>query len=341
MYESFFKLQSNPFGMNADPDCIFMTPSHREAFASLLYAVSRRKGFVVLIGDAGTGKTSLLRALMRAVDNTRFSLVFTPRVSTDEFLELVLMDFGVTDVPKTKAQKIIKLQEFLLELRLQGIAPVLVVDEAHTLSYETLEEIRLLTNFETAEEKLLQVVLAGQNELAAILNRQDLRQLKQRIEVRMELKPLAPTDVGAYIWYRWSRAGGTANVPFTSEAIAFIGKASRGIPRVVNCICDNALLFAYAGGEAVITSGHVNTVLRDLDLSRGPEPFRGNQVPSGRVGFSEAIFEEDELPNMSIVPQSFAGETEGDTMFSVDSPLTSRGTGKKDSRSVRSRRRRS
>ena len=179
-----------------------------------------------------------------------------------------------------------------------GSAPVLMVDEAHTLSPETLEEIRLLTNFETAEEKLLQIILAGQSDLATMLNRQDLRQLKQRIEVRMDLKPLAPADVGAYMRYRWSHAGGSAPLPFSPEAIALIAKASRGIPRVVNCICDNALLLAYAGEEAVIASGHVLHVLRDLDLDE-TESARSNGKRLVRRDLGQAIFGESEAPKFA------------------------------------------
>ncbi len=291
MYERFFKLQKSPFGMNPDPNSLFMTPSHREAFAGLLYAISRRKGFVVLTGDAGTGKTSLLRALIRSAVSAKFSVILTPRLTSDEFLELALLDFGVVDVPDAKSRRIVKLQEVLLELRLQGKAPVLMVDEAHTLSPETLEEIRLLTNFETTEEKLLQIVLAGQNDLAATLNRHDLRQLKQRIEVRMDLKPLSSADVGAYMRHRWSRAGGSEPVPFSGEAIALIASASRGIPRLVNSVCDNALLLAYAGEDLLITAGHVHQVMRDLDLSE-PEPVRGNGKRPKAHDFDKAVPEE-------------------------------------------------
>lgn len=275
MYESFFKLQKTPFGMNPDPNCLFMTPSHRESFAGLLYAISRRKGFVVLTGEAGTGKTSLLRALIQLTDTAKFSVILTPRLNSDEFLELALLDFGVTDVPAAKSQRIFKLQQILLELRLQGKAPVLMVDEAHTLSPETLEEIRLLTNFETTEEKLLQIVLAGQNDLTATLNREDLRQLKQRIEVRMDLKPLSSADVGAYMGHRWSWAGGSEPLPFSAEAITLIARASQGIPRLVNSICDNALVLAFASEELLITAGHIRQVLRDLDLGAS-EPTRSN-----------------------------------------------------------------
>jgi general secretion pathway protein A len=311
MYEEFFHLRKSPFGMNPDPGCIFMTTSHREAFASLLYAVSSRKGFVVLTGDAGTGKTTLLRALIRVAESATFSLILTPTLSSDEFLELTLLDFGVTDLPTSKAQRIVKLQELLLEMRLKGKAPVLIVDEAHKLSPEVLEEIRLLTNFETSAQKLLQIVLAGQNDLSDILNRQDLRQLKQRIEVRMALKPLASAEIGAYLSHRWTHAGGENALPFSSDAIALIGSASRGIPRVVNAICDNALLLAYAGEESRVGIEHIQHVLRDLDMSV-LEPVRSNGAGTAHMDLNSADMREEvihhEAPpsrNSSIAPRSF------------------------------------
>lgn len=260
--------------MNPDPNCIFMTPTHREAFSVLLYSISRKKGFVVLTGDAGTGKTTLLRALMRSTTDAVFSVVFSPSLKADEFLELALLDFGVSEIPDSKSQRIVRFREFLFDLRIQGKSPVLIVDEAHMLKPETLEEIRLLTNFETSKEKLLQVVLAGQNDLAVLLNRPDLRQLKQRIEIRVSLKALEPGEVGGYIQYRWSHAGGTEPAPFSQEATALITRASKGIPRLVNSICDNVLLLCYAGGERQVGVGHVYQVLRDLDLSDVPTPVR-------------------------------------------------------------------
>jgi general secretion pathway protein A len=337
MYESFFNLQKSPFGMNPDPNCLFMTPSHREAFAGLLYAISHRKGFVVLTGEAGTGKTSLLRALIRSADSAKFSVILTPRLTSDEFLELALLDFGVTEVPTSKSQRIYKLQEILLDLRLQGKAPVLMVDEAHTLSPETLEEIRLLTNFETSEEKLLQIVLAGQNDLAGTLNREDLRQLKQRIEVRMDLKPLTSSDVGAYMRYRWSRAGGTEPLPFSEQAITLIAKASRGIPRLVNSICDNALLLAYAGEELLIAPGHIHHVLGDLDLA---EPETGRN--SGRRSLLHdlhlpAIQGEVPIKRSAIAPRPSLG-LEDDGPPSLKPPTAMRWADKMSLGSLQSRR---
>ena len=252
--------------MTPDPSCLFMTESHREALSGLMYAVYARKGFVVLTGDAGTGKTTLLRALMRSSKSARFGLILNPTLNLRDFLELVLLDFGIEDVPDSKAQRIMKLQEFLVKLHESDNAPVLIIDEAHKLSPEILEEIRLLTNFETADKKLLQIVLAGQTELKAVLNREDLRQLKQRIEIRLEVKPLSISDVGMYMRHRWDRAGGSSELPFTTEAVSAIAAASHGIPRLVNSICDNALLTAFGEGKSVITREHVRQVLVDLDL---------------------------------------------------------------------------
>jgi len=169
-------------------------------------------------------------------------------LDSDEFLELVLMDFGITDVPSSKAQRIIRLQELLVDLHEQGKVPVLIVDGAHKLRPEVLEEIRLLTNFESTKRKLLQIVLAGQSELADLLNRDDLRQVKQRVEIRLQVRPLARGEVGNYMRHRWQCAGGSAALPFSVEAISLIAGGARGIPRLVNAICDNALLLAHAAG---------------------------------------------------------------------------------------------
>jgi type II secretory pathway predicted ATPase ExeA len=273
MYESFFQLEKSPFGMTPDPNFLMMTESHREALSGLLYALLKRKGFVVLTGEAGTGKTTLLRALMRSSKTARFSVVLNPTLSAREFMELVMLDFGATNVPDSKAQRIIAFQNHLVHLHESGFTPVMMVDEAHKLTPELLEEIRLLTNFETSEHKLIQVLLAGQTELNALLNREDLRQLKQRIDIRLTIKPLSPADIETYLQHRWERAGGKEHIPFSASAMAAIASASGGIPRLVNSICDNALLLAYGEGDSSITAQHVRQVLRDLDLRGYEEPL--------------------------------------------------------------------
>jgi len=232
-------------------------------------------------------------------------VVLNPTLSLTEFLELVLCDFGITDVPESKAQRIMKLQEFLVKLHNEGSPPVLIVDEAHKLSPEILEEIRLLTNFETAEKKLLHIVLAGQTELKALLNREDLRQLKQRIEIRLEIKPLSSGDVTTYMRHRWERAGGATVLPFTTEAITLIAAASRGIPRLVNSICDNALLLAFGEADSAVTAKHVREVLRDLDLGESsPPPVErkpSNQEPQRRSE-NTAAFSTLESQSLMTIP---------------------------------------
>ena len=268
MYESHFGLQRNPFTMTPDPSFLFHTPAHREALASLLYGVLEEKGFIVVTGDAGTGKTTLLSRMLRMIPSSKatFSLLLNPTLSADEFLEAALIDFGIDDIPASKIQRLLKLQQFLLAARHAGRVCVLVADEAHKLSGEVLEEIRLLTNLENADRKLLQIILAGQTELRAVLNAQELRQVKQRIAVQCELRPLSEDEVAQYIYFRWARAGANGEPPFDEAAMRMIAGASRGIPRVVNAICDGALTLIYATGEPRVTVAHAFEVARDLDL---------------------------------------------------------------------------
>jgi general secretion pathway protein A len=181
------------------------------------------------------------------------------------------LDFGIADIPQSKAQRIFKLQHFLLSGYAAGQISVLVVDEAHKLSPEVLEEIRLLGNFENARDKLLQILLVGQNELTDILNRDDLRQFKQRISVRLRLEALSQEDVAQYIQHRWTKAGGRQPSPFTPDVVDRIGACSRGIPRVVNVICDNVLMLAFAKNQSTVTLEHLLEAAQDLDLTE-PEP---------------------------------------------------------------------
>ncbi len=268
MYENFFELTKNPFRMTPDPHLLFFTPAHREAFAGLTYSILSRKGFTVLTGDAGTGKTTLLTAILRSIPVTRahMSVLLNPTLTPAEFLELTLLQFGLNEVSPSKAQRLMTLQRFLIESDVAGRVPVLIVDEAHKLSPEVLEEIRLLTNFETPEGKLLQIVLAGQGELNDVLNRTDMRQLKQRIAIRLTIKPLTEPEIKQYMRYRWMKSGGAREIPFDDRSIAGITQASRGIPRVVNAICDNALLLAYGAGDKIVKFEQIQEALRDLAL---------------------------------------------------------------------------
>ena len=282
MYNAFFGLLKSPFELAPDPTLLFMTDQHREALAALTYSIVNRKGFIALTGEAGTGKTTILNKALQLIParTSEFSLILNPAMTPAEFLEMALLDFGITDVPVSKAQRLVKLHEFLLRNRRDGKLCLLVVDEAHVLSPVVLEEIRLLTNFEHSNQKLLQILLLGQPELAGLLNRDDLRQLKQRIAVRLTIQPLQGTDIDNYLRYRWTKAGARKPLPFDQDAVREIAAISRGIPRVINTICDNALLLAFGEGKTAVDSKHVTEAAIDLDL----RPRMENATPV-MVGF--------------------------------------------------------
>ncbi|HYZ85193.1 MAG TPA: AAA family ATPase [Bryobacteraceae bacterium] len=269
MYESHFGLSKTPFSLTPDPAMLYLPPSHREALAALSYTVRRQKGFMVLVGEAGTGKTTLLRKLMATVREAigLSAVVSTPTLAPDEFLELVLVRLGMVDPPASKAARMLWLEGALIEANREKKIPVLVIDEAHKLSPSVLEEIRLLTNFETADHKLLQVILAGQPELNHLLDRADLWQFKQRVAVRVSLEPLAAHQVFTYISHRWQQAGGPLPLPFEQEAIELVVEACAGIPRIINSVCDNALLLAYGMRARRIERSTIAEVLRDLGLT--------------------------------------------------------------------------
>ena len=268
MYKTHFELAKNPFSMTPDPALLFMTASHREALAGLAYAIVARKGFIALVGDAGTGKTTLVARILGHLptDRVQSSVILNPTLTSSEFLEMMMTGFGITDIPSSKARRVNRLQQFLLQGRAEGKISVLVVDEAHKLSQEVLEEIRLLGNLEFADYKLLQIVLAGQSELSHVLNRPDMRQLKQRFAVRLNVEPLSNGDVEQYIAFRWSKAGGRTPAPFSNGALEGIARFSKGIPRVINCLCDNALMRAYGHGGSQVTEEDMVSVARELDL---------------------------------------------------------------------------
>lgn len=276
MYKQFFGLRKNPLGMTPDPAFLFLTAQHREALVGLTYAILQRKGFVVLTGEAGTGKTTLVARVLQflPVSRLQFSVILNPTLTPSEFLEMALLDFGITDIPSSKAQRLWRLQNLLFEGQQKGKVSALIIDEAHQLSPELLEEVRLLGNFEEADRKLLQILLVGQSELDQSLNREDLRQLKQRIAVRLGIGPLGASEVAQYIRHRWLIAGGT-HPPFSPEAVSGIAEVSRGIPRMINSMCENALTLAFSEGAGTVEPSHVQLAARDLQLGN----FAGYGAP--------------------------------------------------------------
>jgi general secretion pathway protein A len=288
MYLQHFGLDQNPFSLTPDPRFLFLTPEHREALAALLFAVTERKGFMVMTGEAGTGKTTLIKKLLLSVPATcaQFSVVVNPALTRSELLEYILLDFGEQDIPASKALRLALFRRLLLKAHAEGKTSVLVIDEAHLLTAELVDEIRLLSNFETPEQKLLQIILAGQNELNAVLDLESMRQVKQRIAVRTQIAPVARTEINNYLQARWSRVCSQSRLPFSPEAIALLSEASHGIPRVINVICDAALVNACGTGIKLIGAPEIQEVLRDLALSVPVTPQTVAAVPSPSISNS-------------------------------------------------------
>jgi general secretion pathway protein A len=282
MYTEFFGLQRLPFNLTPDPAFLFLPRKHREALAGLTYAILERKGFVVLTGDAGTGKTTLITSVLNRLpaDRVESSILLNPTLTASEFLEGVMLDFDIPDVPASKAQRLWKLQEFLARTHRENKFAVLVVDEAHKLSLEVLEEIRLLGNFESPTGKFLQILLLGQSELDDLLNRYDLRQFKQRIGLRLYIDKLTASEVQQYIQFRWAKGDARGAPPFTPDAIAGIVQWSQGIPRLINSICDSALLMAYADECPLVGLNYIRAAARNLAMTEGPAPLAPSAMGS-------------------------------------------------------------
>jgi general secretion pathway protein A len=273
MYTDFYKLNRNPFEITPDPYFLYSTKQHKEGLAALYYGVRQRKGFVVLTGEAGTGKTLLIRCLLQLCKGSDIAsaYVFNSKLSTLDFLQYVATDLGLAVSGKPKGELLHEVNRFLLTRYQKKLTTMIVVDEAHHLSTEVLEEIRLLTNLETAEEKLVQVVLLGQSELSDKLDSYELRQLKQRIALRASLEPLDLENTNGYIRSRLQLAGSgyEPSTLFPDETVAKIYLYSRGIPRLINTISDNALITAFARQLTTVLPGIIEEVAAELRLSTG------------------------------------------------------------------------
>lgn len=272
MYKSFFGLTRNPFDLTPDPTCFVSTKRHNEALAALYYGIRWHKGFVVVTGEVGTGKTLLLRCLLRLLKDSRdvaYAYLFNSRLSATEFLQYILSDFGLPATGKNKGELLLALGQFLLSRGSKRLTTVLIIDEAHHLSDELLEEVRLLSNLETTDDKLLQIVLVGQPELDDKLDSIGLRQLKQRIALRAHLGSLQPEETREYIKKRLEIAGGGAHRDpiFSAEAIAAVHRYSQGLPRLINTLCENGLIAAYAKQSPRITPEIIEDVAKQFRLN--------------------------------------------------------------------------
>jgi general secretion pathway protein A len=267
MYEAFFGLKENPFTLSPDPRYLYLSPQHREALNCLIYGIHEKKGFMVITGGIGTGKTTLCRSLLAGLDDSvATALIFNPALSDIELLKTVNQEFGVRmgRGRGTKKRYLDALNAFLMQNFAAGKNAVLLIDEAQNLPHGVMEQIRMLSNLETVREKLIQIILLGQPELLRLLALPSLRQLNERITVRYDLKPLAREDVQHYVGHRIAAAGGRTDAIFVQGSHGPIYRASRGIPRRINAICDRALLVAYGKDLRTVDRRLVRAAIRDI-----------------------------------------------------------------------------
>ena len=267
MYQSFYGFREMPFNITPDPRFLYLSPTHLEALQHLKYGVREKKGFIVLVGEVGCGKTTLCRRFLNELDPAHYdtALILNPRVTETQMLKAILTELGETKLGRTQHDLVAQMNRVLLDRIDKGRDIVLIIDEAQNLSFDVLEQIRLLSNLETDKQKLLQIVLMGQPELKAVLAREELRQLRQRILVHYELHPLSPSDMAHYIHHRLSLAGGNGRPSFTRWALRAIHRSSGGIPRIVNNLCDKALLAAFVRESDEVTFWDARRAVKEMD----------------------------------------------------------------------------
>lgn len=295
IYNAYFGFSENPFEISPDPEFLYRSPQHEEALANLIYGVRGRKGFIVLSGEVGTGKTTMLECLRDYLESQRieFAFIFNSRLTPEQFFEMMAFDFDLQCDRKSKPEVLFALNSLLIQQAERGRTTALIVDEAHNLDWEVLEEIRLLGNLENRHGKLLQIILAGQPELDRKLDASNLRQLKQRIVLRCTLDPLSPDEVIAYIDTRLARAGMPNQTVFPLDVLDEIYVRSRGIPRLINLLCDNLLITAFAMEQRTTTLQMLDEVCRDLRV----EWPGGNRDRRGRSRYGLG---EQELPEAPV-----------------------------------------
>lgn len=266
MYRQFFGLKEKPFNITSDPNFLYLSRIHKEAFAHLIYGIKERKGFLEITGEIGAGKTTLCRALLNHLDiNTKSAFIFNSTLPEMQLFQTILEDFGVCVGKKTKAAMLRQFNNFLLEELSRNNNVVLIIDEAQNLKSSVLEELRILSNLETEKEKMFQMILVGQPELREKLNAPNLKQLRQRIGVRFHITALPSDEIGEYIYHRLQVAGSSGDILFSVDALDVIYKYSGGIPRLINTVCDKALLSAYVAQTKQIDSAIVERCIKEIE----------------------------------------------------------------------------
>jgi general secretion pathway protein A len=291
MYKEFFGLRANPFNVNPDPRYLFLTRHTEEALACLTYGIQSRKGFVLLTGEVGTGKTTLINKLLEwlRAQQVPTAFIFNSRMNVPQFLDYMMADFGLPSETRSKSQILMRLYNWLLERYRAGETAVLIVDEAQNLPDEVLEEIRMMTNLETFTEKLLQIVLVGQTELEQRLKHPSLRQLKQRLTLRAKTHPLTAEETKSYIHQRLRIAGSNGQQIFEPEALAAIHRYSGGIPRIVNLLCEHCLVSAFVDQRRTVGPEVVDAVARDFDLESSHSVGTASQVVPDKFDLMDAL----------------------------------------------------
>jgi len=266
MYRDFFGLKEKPFNVTSDPNFLFLSRVHKEAFAHLLYGIKERKGFLVITGEIGAGKTTICRALLSQLDkNVKSAFIFNSTLPEIQLLQTIIEDFGLSSERANKGAILRQLNNFLIGELGRGNNVILIIDEAQNIKPSVLEEIRMLSNLETDREKLFQIILVGQPELKNKLDSPGLKQLKQRISVRFHITPLEKSEIDQYIYHRLKVAGSDGQIRFPQDAIEKIYQFSGGIPRLINMVCDKSLLAAYVMETREITSSIVERSIKELE----------------------------------------------------------------------------
>jgi len=271
VYENFYRLKRAPFHITPDPEFLYLSPTHKEALASIIYGVEKRKGFIVIVGEVGLGKTTIVRSYLERVDQKLLLIIylFNPNVPFSALLDTIDQAAGLDVRQDNIAARVQHLHNVLIEEYRKGCNVVLVVDEAQNMPVKTLENLRMLSNLETSKDKLIQIVLVGQPEFGRMLDRNELRQLKQRIAVRATLAPLSATESLAYIQYRLEKAGAESTDIFTRGALRRIVKHARGIPRILNILCDNALITGFGYEQKPVSAAIAREVIADFEGKSG------------------------------------------------------------------------